>query len=229
MSSSRFEDYLSKVTAKVKSKEAHSMIKKELHNHMEELSQSFQKRGLSVKDADKKAMQEMGDPSTVGRNMNHLHKPRIDWLLIGLFVIFAGISFLPLIGDVHHAFMNKQLVWLVLAIIVLVGFRFFDYRKLKNLWMYFYGGGLLLFFATFLVGIEVNGVKKWLSVGSMTIDGPALSLFLFFIGWPAFLQNSMGLRDGKNKDCSYSYFGLQPYSTSWSHKLCLVLSTFFAY
>ncbi|MBF2482401.1 FtsW/RodA/SpoVE family cell cycle protein, partial [Listeria seeligeri] len=64
MSTSKFDTYLSKVISKVKSKQAHSMIKKELSNHLEELSHAFQKRGLSIKDADKKAMQEMGDPST---------------------------------------------------------------------------------------------------------------------------------------------------------------------
>ncbi|MGM0845010.1 MAG: FtsW/RodA/SpoVE family cell cycle protein [Bacillota bacterium] len=186
MSSSKFEEYLSKVISKVKSKEAHSMIKKELSNHMEELSQSFQERGLSVKDADKKAMQEMGDPSTVGKNMNHLHKPRMDWLLVVLFVILAGISFLPLIGSVSVpslSFMKTQAVWLVIAVLALIGFLFFDYRKLKGLWMYFYGGGLILFFTTFLVGVELNGAKRWISFGGMTIDGPAISLFLFLIAW----------------------------------------------
>ncbi|WP_342488841.1 FtsW/RodA/SpoVE family cell cycle protein [Cytobacillus sp. FSL W7-1323] len=186
MSSSKFEEYLSKVISQVKSKEAHSMIKKELSDHMEELSQSFQERGVSIKDADKKAMEEMGDPSTVGKNMNHLHKPRMDWLLIVLFVILAGISFLPLIGGFSvpsNSFMKKQVVWLVLAILALVGFLFFDYRKLKNLWMYFYGGGLILFFTTFLVGMEVNGAKRWISFGGMTIDGPAITLFLFFLAW----------------------------------------------
>ncbi|TDQ40702.1 FtsW/RodA/SpoVE family cell cycle protein [Aureibacillus halotolerans] len=186
MSSSKFEGYLNKVISKVKSKEAHHMIIKELSSHMEELSQSFQKGGLSIKDADKKAMQEMGDPSTVGKNMNLLHQPRMDWLLIVLFVILAGISFLPLIGGVSvpsFSFMKKQVVWLVLAILALIGFLFFDYRKLKNLWMYFYGGGILLFFTTFLVGIELNGAKRWISFGGITIDGPAISLFLFLIAW----------------------------------------------
>lgn len=168
MSSSKFEEYLSKVISQVKSKEAHSMIKKELSDHMEELSKSFQERGVSIKDADKKAMEEMGDPSTVGKNMNHLHKPRMDWLLIVLFVILAGVSFLPLIGGFSEpsiSLMKKQVVWLVLAILALVGFLFFDYRKLKNLWMYFYGGGLILFLTTFLVGMEVNGAKRWISFG----------------------------------------------------------------
>ncbi|EJN2657958.1 FtsW/RodA/SpoVE family cell cycle protein [Listeria monocytogenes] len=186
MSSAIFEEYLGKVIAKVKSKQAHSMIKKELSNHLEELSHSFQKRGLSIEDADKKAMQEMGDPSAVGKNMNQLHKPRMDWLLIALFILLAGIGFLPLMSDVvspNSFFIKKQIVWLALAILALIGFLFFDYRKLKNLWMYFYAAALILFFTPFLVGVSLTGGGRWVSLGGIMIDSPAISLFLFFLAW----------------------------------------------
>ncbi|EAG9427701.1 FtsW/RodA/SpoVE family cell cycle protein [Listeria monocytogenes] len=187
MSAAIFEEYLGKVIAKVKSKQAHSMIKKELSNHLEELSDSFQKRGLSLEDADKKAMQEMGDPSTVGKNMNQLHKPRMDWLLIALFILLAGIGFLPLMSDVvspNSFFIKKQIVWLALAILALIGFLFFDYRKLKNLWMYFYAAALILFFISFFVG---GGI--WLSFGGIMINGPAISLYLFLIAWAGIFTN----------------------------------------
>ncbi|EGE9973482.1 cell division protein FtsW [Listeria monocytogenes] len=186
MSSAIFEEYLGKVIAKVKSKQAHSMIKKELSNHLEELSHSFQKRGLSLEDADKKAMQEMGDPSAVGKNMNQLHKPRMDWLLIALFILLAGIGFLPLMSDVvspNSFFIKKQILWLALAILALIGFLFFDYRKLKNLWMYFYAAALILFFTPFLVGVSLTGGGRWVSLGGIMIDSPAISLFLFFLAW----------------------------------------------
>ncbi|EBB5846650.1 FtsW/RodA/SpoVE family cell cycle protein [Listeria monocytogenes] len=186
MSSAIFEEYLGKVIAKVKSKQAHSMIKKELSNHLEELSHSFQKRGLSIEDADKKAMQEMGDPSAVGKNMNQLHKPRMDWLLIALFILLAGIGFLPLMSDVvspNSFFIKKQILWLALAILALIGFLFFDYRKLKNLWMYFYAAALILFFTPFLVGVSLTGGGRWVSLGGIMIDSPAISLFLFFLAW----------------------------------------------
>ncbi|EAC2632753.1 FtsW/RodA/SpoVE family cell cycle protein [Listeria monocytogenes] len=186
MSSAIFEEYLGKVIAKVKSKQAHSMIKKELSSHLEELSHSFQKRGLSIEDADKKAMQEMGDPSAVGKNMNQLHKPRMDWLLIALFILLAGIGFLPLMSDVvspNSFFIKKQIVWLALAILALIGFLFFDYRKLKNLWMYFYAAALILFFTPFLVGVSLTGGGRWVSLGGIMIDSSAISLFLFFLAW----------------------------------------------
>ncbi|WP_087974233.1 FtsW/RodA/SpoVE family cell cycle protein [Oceanobacillus rekensis] len=209
MSSSTFEEYLSKVISKVKSKEAHGMIKKELSHHMVELSQSFQKRGLSKEDADEKALQEMGNPFTIGKNLNHLHKPKMDWLLIILFVILIGISFLPLVGGVsipNFSFLGRQVVWIILAILVLVGFLFFDYRKLKNLWMYFYGGGIILFFIAHLAGIEVNGAKRWVSFGGMTIDVTAISLFLFFIAWAGIFAKMNAFKGWKKQGMLFFLF-----------------------
>ena len=189
MSSPKFEEFLSKVTSKVKSKEAHNMIKKELTNHLQELSQSYKKRGFSKKDADEKAIQEMGNPFTIGENLNPLHKPKMDWVLIVLFVIIAGISFLPLVGGIPEIslsntyFMGRQAIWYTLAVFVIIGFIFFDYQKLKNWWMYFYASGLLIHLYLHLFGYMTNGVKRWFSLLGLMVDGTMISLFLFFLAW----------------------------------------------
>ena len=189
MSSPKFEEFLSKVTSKVKSKEAHNMIKKELTNHLQELSQSYKKRGFSKEDADEKAIQEMGNPFTIGEKLNPLHKPKMDWVLIALFVLFAGISFLPLVGGIPEIslsstyFMGRQAIWYTLAVLVIIGLLFFDYQKLKNRWMYFYAIGLLIHLYLHLFGYMVNGAKKWVSLSGLTVDGTMLSLFFFFLAW----------------------------------------------
>jgi cell division protein FtsW (lipid II flippase) len=189
MSSPKFEEFLSKVMSKVKSKEAHKKIKKELTNHLQELSQFYKKRGFAQEDADEKAIQEMGNPFTIGENLNPLHKPKMDWILIVLFIIFAGISFLPLVGGVPEFsvsspyFMTRQAIWYILAVLVIIGFLFFDYQKLKNWWMYFYAGGLLIDLYLHLFGLMVNGVKKWIFLPGLTVDGTILSLFCFFLAW----------------------------------------------
>ena len=189
MSSPKFEEFLSKVTSKVKSKEAHKMIKKELTHHLQELSQSYKKRGFSEEDADEKAIQEMGNPFTIGEKLNPLHKPKMDWVLIVLFVIFASISFLPLVGGIPEIslsstyFMGRQAIWYSLAVPVIIGFLFFDYQKLKNWWMYFYAIGLLIHLYLHLFGYMVNGAKRWVSLSGLTVDGTIISLFFFFLAW----------------------------------------------
>ena len=219
MSSPKFEEFLSKVTSKVKSKEAHNMIKKELTNHLQELSQSYKKRGFSKEDADEKAIQEMGNPFTIGEKLNPLHKPKMDWVLIALFVLFAGISFLPLVGGIPGIslsstyFMGRQAIWYTLAVLVIIGVLFFDYQKLKNGWMYFYGIGLLIHLYLHLFGYMVNGAKKWISLSGLTIDGTILSLFFFFLAWAGILNKINEFHSWKKQGFLLVYFGFPSYST----------------
>ncbi|WP_057763028.1 FtsW/RodA/SpoVE family cell cycle protein [Cytobacillus praedii] len=189
MNSSRFDEFLSKVTSKVKSKEAHKMIKKELTNHLVELSQTFQKGGVSKDEADDKAIKEMGNPFTIGDNLNRIHKPKMDWLLIFLFIIIAGISFLPLVGGVPEMaifntfFIGRQAIWLTLSILVIVGILFFDYRKLTKSWVFFFGSGLALLIFTNISGYTTNGIKTWISFFGYRMNVTVLSLFFLFLAW----------------------------------------------
>ncbi|WP_280771553.1 FtsW/RodA/SpoVE family cell cycle protein [Salipaludibacillus daqingensis] len=193
MSPSRFEEFLSKVTSKVKSKEAHGMIKKELTHHLQELSQSFEKRASSKAEAEEKAIQEMGNPYTIGEKLNQLHKPKIDWLLLALFLTIASISFLPLINGVPELslssayFISRQAIWYTLAILVILGLLFFDYRRWKNFWLPFYGIGISLLLCTLLFGREMNGAKRFVSFGDFSFDATVFSLFFLFIAWTGLL------------------------------------------
>jgi len=188
MNSSKFEEFLNKVTSKVKSKEAHSMIKKELTNHLQELSQSFQKREHSKEEAEDKAIREMGNPFTIGENLNRLHKPRIDWLLITLFIIISGIGFLPLIGGVPNIpvpstyYIERRAILYTLAVIVIVSFLFFDYRKLRKWWTFFYCSGLILLIYTNLFGYTVMGGKRWVAFFGGTID-VTITILFFYLAW----------------------------------------------
>lgn len=189
-----FEEYLSKVTSKVKAKEAREMIKKELHHHLHELSESFQRRGIAEGEAHKKAIQEMGNPFTLGENLNRLHKPKVDWFLIGLFGIIAGLSFLPLIGGAFNIsatvsnFVTRQFFWLFFAILVIAAFILFDYQRLKNYWMYFYGAGIVLLLFTHFFGYPQYDSIRWVRFLGFNIDIRPFTLFLFFLAWTGILN-----------------------------------------
>lgn len=184
MNSPIFNDFLAKVMSKVKSKEAHKMIEKELHHHLQELSHSFQNREDSKEEAERKAVQEMGDPYSIGEKLNKLHKPRMDWVLLILFGMIGAISFLPLIGNAPGpSFLERQAIWLGLASIVTLSFLFFDYRKLMNWWIGFYVSGVLLLLYLLVFGITQNGVLRWISFGGFTVDVTTFTMLFFFLAW----------------------------------------------
>ncbi|MDG5788635.1 FtsW/RodA/SpoVE family cell cycle protein [Evansella sp. AB-P1] len=193
MSSPKFEEFLRKVTSKVKSKEAHSMIKKELTNHLEELSKTYQEREHDKEAAEDKAIQEMGNPYLIGENLSRIHKPKMDWLLITLFITIAGISFLPLIGGVPEwnatssYFMTRQITWYVFSAIIITALLFFDYRKLKNFWVFSYGIAMFLLLYTYLFGYKINGATRYIIIEGVSFNPLPLSLLLFFLAWTSIL------------------------------------------
>ncbi|MGD7054170.1 FtsW/RodA/SpoVE family cell cycle protein [Sutcliffiella horikoshii] len=206
MSSPIFDEFLTKVISKVKSKDAHSMIKKELHHHLLELSQSFQNREDSKEKAEEKAVQEMGNPYSIGEKLNKLHKPRMDWMLIILFTIIGAISFLPLIGNAPGSlFLEKQAIWFSLGTVVLISFLFFDYRKLKNWWFLFYSSGVLLLLYLLVFGVSAAGVKRWVSFGGFTVDAATISILLFFLAWSGIFTKP-GLFNGWRQGMVFGLF-----------------------
>ena len=161
----------------------------------------------------------MGNPFTIGEKLNPLHKPKMDWVLIVLFVIFASISFLPLVGGIPEIslsstyFMGRQAIRYSLAVPVIIGFLFFDYQKLKDWWMYFYAIGLLIHLYLHLFGYMVNGAKRWVSLSGLTVDGTIISLIFFFLAWAGIFNKMNEFHSWKNKVFFLFYFGFPSYST----------------
>lgn len=53
-------------------------------------------KGLSEEVAEDKAVEQMGSPIKLGQELNKLHKPKVDWFLIGLLVAAMGLGFCQL-------------------------------------------------------------------------------------------------------------------------------------
>ena len=79
-------------------------------------------KGLSEEVAEDKAVEQMGSPIKLGRELNKLHKPKVDWFLLILLVVCDGARFLPIIalGHTNDLLMNK-LILLFLALQQLLG------------------------------------------------------------------------------------------------------------
>lgn len=79
--------FLESVCKEVKFKKAHSAITKELSDHIEDQKLDFVKQGTNEETAQLKAIEEMGDPTEVGKRLNKAYKPRTEWSILTLAVI----------------------------------------------------------------------------------------------------------------------------------------------
>ena len=65
----------------------------ELDFHLKQTKDMWIGKGLSEEVAEDKAVEQMGSPIKLGQELNKLHKPKVDWFLIGLLVAAMGLGF----------------------------------------------------------------------------------------------------------------------------------------
>ncbi len=101
------------------------------------------------------------------------------WLsltLFGLIAIYSATQgpvseFLP--NYIQNSF-YKQLGFVVISILVMIGVQFISPRTFIQLTYIFYGFCILLMILTLLVGKEINGAKSWFSIGPFGIQSSEL-------------------------------------------------------
>ncbi|WP_144505604.1 FtsW/RodA/SpoVE family cell cycle protein [Bacillus mycoides] len=183
------ERFLSEVTNHIKSKEAKSFVATELDFHMKQAKNTWIEKGLSEEVAEDKAVEQMGSPIKLGQELNKLHKPKVDWFLIGLLVAAMGLGFLPVITFGHADLLMNKVIFVILGVVTAIGMMLFDYRRLEKIGWLFYTIGVLIllmikYFPTaFLIG------EPLIKIGSITIDC-LMTIPFFFLAWASFFNNS---------------------------------------
>ncbi|KEZ52838.1 FtsW/RodA/SpoVE family cell cycle protein [Metabacillus indicus] len=179
--------YLSKVKEQIKSKDARMMVEMELNAHIESIKEDLVKNGLTADEAETKAIAQMGNPVGIGKDMNKIHRPKTDWVLILLFTLCMGAGFLPVfIGE--PVMLVKKILISIAGAITLFVFMIVDYRRLERTGWVFYilGLGFLLIVPAFANQI-INGSLS-IQIGFFRLES-LISIPFFFVGWASFLNN----------------------------------------
>ncbi|WP_088349090.1 FtsW/RodA/SpoVE family cell cycle protein [Bacillus cereus] len=184
------ERFLKEVTNHIKSKEAKDLVATELDFHLKQTKNMWIEKGLSEEVAEDKAVEQMGSPIKLGQELNKLHKPKVDWFLIGLLVAAMGLGFLPVLafGYTNDVIMNK-VIFVILGVVTAFGMMLFDYRKLERLgWLFYTIGILILLMIKCFPTASLNG-EPLLKIGSIIIDC-LMTIPFFFLAWASFFNNS---------------------------------------
>ncbi len=78
------EAYLAAVAEQIRWRRARGAVTRELRWHLEEQRDAFSREGRSIEEAERLAVAEMGDPVSVGAELDRLHRPRPQWGLLAL-------------------------------------------------------------------------------------------------------------------------------------------------
>lgn len=184
------ERFLQEVLHYIKSKEAKELVHKELSYHLKQAKLEMLSKGLSESEAEEKSVKTMGSPTELGQHFNKIYRPKMDWILLGLFLITIVMGLLPTINVQDQSAINylmKQTIFIVMGVVVALFVMFVDYRKMEKHTWFFLGSGLVLLLAlNFMPNVILNGVK-YFRIAGITISGTTVLPFLLMF-WASYLS-----------------------------------------
>lgn len=182
--------FLYEVIAQIKSKEAKKYVADELSYHLKEAKNVWIEKGLTGLEAEEKAVEQMGSPIKLGRQLNKLYRPKVDWILVILLMTIFGLGILPMfsIGNMREYLLISKVVITLIGSATALGIMLIDYRKLKNQgWLFYSIGVSILLVLKLFFNITINGLPL-LRIGPLTIES-IMSLPFFFLAWATFFSN----------------------------------------
>ncbi|MED4205696.1 FtsW/RodA/SpoVE family cell cycle protein [Neobacillus mesonae] len=183
--------FLNEVTNHIKSKEAQKYVADELSYHVKEAKKRLMEKGLTEAEAEEKAVEQMGSPTKLGQQLNKLHRPKVDWVLVLLLTATLFLGFLPLFSlgymDERYFSINKTVI-VLLGGAAAIGIMLIDYRKWQKwCWMFYAIGILILVMLRFFVSTMVNGVPIF-RISPVSIES-TMAIPFFFLSWASLFNN----------------------------------------
>ena len=158
--------YLDTVAEQIRWKRARPVVTMELEHHLMDQRDVFVEEGYP--DAERLAVEEMGDPVEVGLALDSVHRPKPQWglLLLTIVLALAG-SFLRvwLTADWEYIYLNidplRTVVAFVAGCAALVGAYFLDYTYLARHAGKIYLGALLLGLLSLYFSPKINNASYY--------------------------------------------------------------------
>lgn len=194
----QIKEFINTVCEQIKYKPIRNSISEELENHIEEAKENYMQDGLQEKEAEEKAIIQMGDAEEIGKKLNKIHKPKLDWRLLIILMVLLGFGFLVaftrasnvLIDDyiADHS-INRYIISLIAGIILSVFIYFIDYTKIMKYSNVFYISATLIIVYSFLFGIDVYGLPYIYISPSIVFSPVIIAMPLYIIAFVGFVNN----------------------------------------
>ena len=194
----QIKDFLEKVCNEITYKPIRKEISQELENHIEEAKEGYMHKGENEENAINKAISDMGDAEVIGKTLNKIHRPKLDYKLFILLLILLCFTFLVVgIKTTSHVFSEgegpffiKTIVYLIIGFILGLAIYFMDYTQIAKYSNYIYiASSILVIYTVQFSNYQVNGIP-YLNVGNIfTVSISTVAMPLFLISFIGFIQN----------------------------------------
>lgn len=175
----KVQEYLNNVCTYIKWGEVHEQVKLELLAHIEDCVLEYTAEGMKEQQAIEMAISRMGDSVALGKQLHQTHKPPINWLLLSIVSILAGMGLFTLYSvEIQGSLMRhisvsvftNSVVYVVIGLAVLLGLAYFDYRKLKFYGWHLFAGTMFVWLMLLVFGGTMVNGKPYLNLGFININ-----------------------------------------------------------
>ncbi len=98
-----FKEYLDKVCGCVQERSLWATLRDELQDHLELSSARLLQQGVPLEEAQRRAVQQLGDPLVLGKELASSYRPSHDWRCWGLLLCSVGLGLLLAFYGVRRA------------------------------------------------------------------------------------------------------------------------------
>lgn len=148
----KIKDYIDSVCREIKWKKSHSYIANELENHIIDQQDAFMKEGLNENTALESAIKEMGDPIDVGSELDRIHKPKVEWSIIGLasILLLLGLIIQTMVIGGAETNIGRIVIYSGLGIVAMIAAYLSDYTIIGK-----YPNRLFFGFLAIVLGVSI--------------------------------------------------------------------------
>lgn len=183
----RIKEFLENVCDEIRYKPIRNDIAEELELHIEEGKQYYIENGFSEEIAEEKAVSNMGDAEEIGKKLNKIHRPKLDWMLLILVSILVGfgilMSYITLKRTENLERFSKHIGFLIVGLFLGIIIYRFDYRKIKKYSLHIYAFSTIVIILCRMFGYSINGVNLFVR----GVDVPYACLYLYLIAFSGFI------------------------------------------
>lgn len=159
-------EYLELLTAQIRCKKARGMVEEEVRAHVEDQAEAFEMGGMSREDAVKEAVRQMGSPVEAGVALDRVHRPGMDWKLLGLVGLLSllGLAVQYLIGPESNGvyLFGHQCMYTILGIFVMFAACWMDYSLIGRFPLALWLGLSLIVMCVVLFWPRMNGTNNYI-------------------------------------------------------------------
>lgn len=194
----QIKEFLNNVCEQIKYKPIRNEIAEELENHIKEAKENYIQEGIEEIQAEQKAISQMGKAEEIGKKLNKIHKPKLDWKLLIMVVITLAFGFLVAftraikyeiisLGGETRAIIVFA-ICTVIGLLLSIAIYFFDYKKLQKHAKYLYTLATAIIILSII--FSTNTYRRiYLNFGIARVSPAILTMPLYIIAFVGFIQN----------------------------------------